>query len=94
MISALEYGGATGAAILPLVLKFGNNISPEEYPKVILAPITKLYSSPDRGLRMALLEHLPDYVEKLDKNIVSDKIFPHLVSTNVLMENCVILILA
>jgi hypothetical protein len=28
---------------------------------------------------MALLEHLPEYVEKLDKKAVSDKIFPHLV---------------
>ncbi|KJA27713.1 hypothetical protein HYPSUDRAFT_130539 [Hypholoma sublateritium FD-334 SS-4] len=78
LISALEYGGASGATILPLVLQFGVNVSPEEYPKVILAPIIKLYASPDRGLRMVLLEHLPEYVEKLDKKIVSDKIFPHL----------------
>lgn len=81
MISALEYGGASGATILPLVLQFGANASPEEYPKVILAPIIKLYASPDRGLRMVLLEHLPEYVDKLDKKTVSDKIFPHLVST-------------
>ncbi|KAF8813689.1 ARM repeat-containing protein [Phlegmacium glaucopus] len=78
LLSALEFGGASAAAILPLVLQFGTNTSPEEYPKVILAPIIKLYASPDRGTRMALLEHLPEYVDKLDKKAVSEKIFPHL----------------
>ncbi|KAF9559894.1 ARM repeat-containing protein [Agrocybe pediades] len=78
LLSALEFGGATAATILPLVLQFGANTSPEEYPKVILAPIIKLYASPDRGTRMALLEHLPQYVDKLDKKAVSEKIFPHL----------------
>ncbi|KAF8972894.1 armadillo-type protein [Flammula alnicola] len=78
LLSALEFGGASGVTILPLVLQFGANVSPEEYPKVIVAPIIKLYASPDRGLRMALLDHLPEYVDKLDKKAVSDKIFPHL----------------
>ncbi|KAF9484514.1 ARM repeat-containing protein [Pholiota conissans] len=78
LISALEYGGASGATILPLVLQFGANVSPEDYPKLILNSIIKLYASPDRGLRMALLEHLPEYIDKLDKKAVSDKIFPHL----------------
>jgi SCY1-like protein 1 len=79
LLSALEFGGASGATILPLVLQFGNNVDPEDYAKIILAPITKLFGSPDRGTRMALLEHLPEYVDKLDKKSVSDKIFPHLV---------------
>ncbi|KIM45100.1 hypothetical protein M413DRAFT_441766 [Hebeloma cylindrosporum] len=78
LLSALEFGGASGASILPLVLQFGNNIGPEDYTKVILAPIIKLFASPDRGTRMALLEHLPEYVDKLDKKTVSDKIFSHL----------------
>ncbi|KAG5352188.1 hypothetical protein C0989_003269 [Termitomyces sp. Mn162] len=69
LITALEYGGATAAMILPLVLQFGVNVSPEEYPSLILAPLIKLYASPDRGTRMALLDHLPEYAEKLDKKI-------------------------
>ncbi|KAF8160923.1 hypothetical protein B0H34DRAFT_698710 [Crassisporium funariophilum] len=78
LLSALEFGGASAATILPLVLHFGTNVAPEEYSKVILAPIIKLFASPDRGTRMALLEHLPEYVDKLDKKAVSEKIFPHL----------------
>ncbi|KAF9528532.1 ARM repeat-containing protein [Crepidotus variabilis] len=78
LLSALEYGGANAATILPLVLQFGTNVTPEDYPKLILTHIIKLYGSPDRGTRMALLEHLPEYIDKLDKKAVSDKIFPHL----------------
>ncbi|KAG5646819.1 hypothetical protein DXG03_002196 [Asterophora parasitica] len=78
LVTALEYGGASAATILPLVLQFGSNVSPEDYSNIILAPLIKLYSSPDRGTRMALLDHLPEYADRLDKKTVSDKIFPHL----------------
>lgn len=83
-MSALEYGGASAATILPLVLRFGKNVSPEDYPTVILAPLVKLFASPDRGTRMALLDHLPEYADKLDKKTVDSKVFPHLVSPCVL----------
>lgn len=78
-MSALEYGGASAASILPLVLQFGANATTEEYSNIVIGPLVKLFASPDRGTRMALLDHLTDYVEKLDKKTVSDKIWPHLV---------------
>lgn len=78
-MSALEYGGASAASILPLVLQFGANATAEEYSNIIIGPLVKLFASPDRGTRMALLDHLTDYAEKLDKKTVSDKIWPHLV---------------
>ncbi|KAJ7755752.1 armadillo-type protein [Mycena maculata] len=78
LVSALEFGGASAVTILPLVLRFGKNVSPEDYPTVILGPLVKLFASPDRGTRMALLDHLPEYAEKLDKKTVESKVFPHL----------------
>jgi SCY1-like protein 1 len=81
LVSALEFGGASAATILPLILQFGANVPPEEYADRVLTPLVKLFPSPDRGTRMALLEHLGEYAEHLDKKIVSEKIFPHLVST-------------
>lgn len=80
LISALEFGGASAAAIVPLVLQFGKGVSPEEYPTVILTHLVKLYASPDRGTRMALLDHLPEYADKMDKKTVCDKVWPNLVS--------------
>ncbi|KAF4599678.1 hypothetical protein EYR40_006777 [Pleurotus pulmonarius] len=78
LVSALEYGGASAATILPLVLKFGENVASEEYAKIILTPLVKLFASPDRGTRMALLDHLPEYAERLDKKMVNDQIWPNL----------------
>lgn len=66
--------------MLPLVIQFGKNLPPEDYPKAIITPLIKLYASPDRGTRMALLDNLPEYADKLDKKTVSEKLFPHLVS--------------
>lgn len=78
LISALEYGGAAAPAILPLVLQFGKSLPPTDYPNVILGPVVKLFASPDRGTRMALLDHLPEFAQYLDKKLVSDKIWPNL----------------
>ncbi|EIN12027.1 ARM repeat-containing protein [Punctularia strigosozonata HHB-11173 SS5] len=78
LVSALEYGGAAATAIIPLVLQIGKNVSPDDYSGIILAPLVKLYASPDRGTRMALLEHLSEYCDKLDKKTVVDKIWPNL----------------
>ena len=70
LASALEFGGASAPAIIPLILEFGKNIPSQEYPSVILVHIVKLYASPDRGTRMALLDSLSDYSDKLDKKTV------------------------
>ncbi|KAI0743379.1 ARM repeat-containing protein [Daedaleopsis nitida] len=80
LISALEFGGASAAAIVPLVLQFGKGVPPEDYSTVILTHLVKLYASPDRGTRMALLDLLPEYADKLDKKTVCDKIWPNLQS--------------
>ncbi|KAJ3749224.1 armadillo-type protein [Lentinula detonsa] len=78
LVSALEYGGASAATIVPLVLRLGKNVSDDKYENAIVAPVVKLFASPDRGIRMALLDHLPEYADKLDKKTVDGKIFPHL----------------
>lgn len=80
LASALEFGGASAPAIIPLILEFGKNIPSQEYSSVILVHIVKLYTSPDRGTRMALLDSLPEYSDKLDKKTIVDKIWPNLVS--------------
>ncbi|KAF9219571.1 ARM repeat-containing protein [Gyrodon lividus] len=78
LVSALEYGGASAAAIVPLVLQFGKNVATDDYSNVVLAPLVKLYASPDRGTRMALLDSLQEYADKLDKKAVVDNVWPNL----------------
>ncbi|KAH7908980.1 hypothetical protein BJ138DRAFT_1067846 [Hygrophoropsis aurantiaca] len=78
LLSALDHAGASAASILPLILALGASVSPQEYSSAVLAPLVKLYASPDRGTRMALLDALPEYAEKLDKRMVTEQVWPHL----------------
>ncbi|KAF5388789.1 hypothetical protein D9757_005678 [Collybiopsis confluens] len=78
LVAALEYGGASAATIVPLVLRIGKGVSVDKFGESIINPLVKLYASPDRGIRMALLDQLPEYADKLDKRTVDGKIFPHL----------------
>ncbi|KAH9062370.1 armadillo-type protein [Lactarius vividus] len=65
-------------SIVPLVVQLGSYVLPDEYKTLVLEPLVKLFSNPDRGTRMALLDALPEFADKLDKQMVSDKIWPNL----------------
>lgn len=84
LVSALERGGAStsAASIVPLLLQLGKNVpTDEEYVSVVIGPVVSLFASPDRGVRMALLDNLDEFKDKMDKKIVVDKVWPHLVGT-------------
>ncbi|KAI0258684.1 hypothetical protein BC834DRAFT_910313 [Gloeopeniophorella convolvens] len=68
----------SASSIIPLVIQLGTYVPPDEYRKLVLEPIVKLFANPDRGTRMALLDALPEFAEKLDKQTVSEKIWPNL----------------
>ena len=70
----------SGPSIIPLVIQLGTYVSSDEYKSLVLEPVIKIFANPDRGTRMAILEVLPEFADKLDKQIVSEKIWPHLVS--------------
>ena len=67
-------------SIIPLVIQLGIYVPSDEYKSLVLDPVIKLFANPDRGTRMAILEVLPEFADKLDKQTVSEKIWPHLVS--------------
>lgn len=82
LVSALERGGAStlAASIIPLLLDLGKNITTnEEHVTAVVGPVVSLFASPDRGVRMALLDNLDEFKDKLDKKMVADKLWPHLV---------------
>ncbi len=83
LLHSLSLPTAPSSAILPLVLKIGNTVPAQRWGQVVLEPVVRLWASPDRGTRMALLEGLSmegGYGDKLDKSTVTDKVWPHLVS--------------
>ncbi|KAF9792518.1 ARM repeat-containing protein [Thelephora terrestris] len=81
LVSALDRGGASASAasIVPLLLQLGKNVpTDEEYVTVVIGPVVSLFASPDRGVRMALLDSLEDFKDKMDKKTVVDKVWPYL----------------
>jgi SCY1-like protein 1 len=84
LVSALERGGAStsAASIVPLLLQLGKNVpTDEEYVAAVVGPVVSLFASPDRGVRMALLDNLDEFKDRMDKRTVVDKVWPHLVCT-------------
>ena len=72
-----------GSRVLLPILKLGASLSKEEYDKVILGSIVKMYGSPDRQMRLMLLENMDKYIDKIGEHtkIINDKIFPQIVRT-------------
>lgn len=68
------------ASVLPLVLQLGSSLSNADWTTSVLPPILKAYASPDRSVRITLLEALPTYIERIDNKRVSDSIWPNVVS--------------
>ena len=66
--------------LLPLVLRLSQPLPQEEWTKSMVASLIKAFASPDRLTRMALLENLTLYVDRLENKTVTDKIWPNLIS--------------
>lgn len=79
LLHSISLPTAPSGAMLPLVLELGKLVPPAEYIKMVLDPVIKLFASTDRGTRMALLDGLGEYVDKLDQRMVSERMWPHLV---------------
>ena len=79
LLHSLSLPTAPSSAMLPLVLELGKVVPSSDYGKLVLEPVIRLYSSPDRGTRMALLDGLAEYSDKLDSKTVVEKVWPHLV---------------
>eukprot|EP00741_Cyanophora_paradoxa_P002368 tig00000601_g2294.t1 len=76
LISAMEMMGPGGARVLPSVLKIAGQLPSSEFEGLMAAHLAKWFASADRGIRMALLQGLPDYIQHCTMSLVNDKIFP------------------
>lgn len=65
--------------MLPLILHLAVKVPPSDYDSLVLTPLVKLFASPDRGTRMALLDHLSEFADKLGTKVVVADVWPHLV---------------
>ncbi|SCV69517.1 BQ2448_2537 [Microbotryum intermedium] len=78
LVRTFEFGGG-GPALLPIILNLASGLSEQEYSHSIIQPLVRMFATPDRATRMALLEGLDKFADKLSNKDVTEKIWPHLV---------------
>ena len=78
LIKSLEFGGG-GPKVFSVVMKIAMKLSDEEYDARITSVIVRLFASPDRAMRVCLLDNLPLMIDRLPQRVVNDQIFPQMV---------------
>lgn len=78
LLKSIEFGGG-GPKVFASVMKIGAKISDEEFNIRITPVIVRLFSNPDRAIRVCLLQNLPSMIDHLSTKIINDKIFPQMV---------------
>lgn len=79
LLKSIEFGGG-GPKVFGVVMKISSKLSDEEYDAQITPVIVRLFASPDRAIRVCLLDNLPLMIDHLSQKIVNDKIFPQMVT--------------
>lgn len=78
LLKSVEFGGG-GPKVFAFIMKLGSKLSDDEFDSRITPVIVRLFASPDRQMRVTLLDHLPSMIDHLSQKIVTDKIFPQMV---------------
>lgn len=83
-LSATAPAGSVGSApagrMLPLILQLGAPLADSDWSRTVGPTVLKAFTSPDRTVRITLLEALPTYTSRFDTKQVSDKIWPNLLT--------------
>ena len=78
MLKSVEYGGG-GPKVFNFVMKIGAKLPDEDWESLLNPTLLRLFASPDRRMRVCLLDHLPTMIEHFPQKVVNDKIFPQMV---------------
>ena len=79
LLKSVEFGGG-GPKVFGFVMKIGAKLSDDEYDSRITPVLLRLFASPDRQMRVCLLDHLPSMIDHFSQKVVTDKIFPQVVT--------------
>jgi SCY1-like protein 1 len=79
LLKSVEFGGG-GPKSLALVMRIAAKLTDEEYDTRITPVIVRLFTIPDRAMRVCLLDNLPHMIDHLSQKLVTDKIFPQMVT--------------
>ncbi|CEP15877.1 hypothetical protein [Parasitella parasitica] len=77
LIKAFEFGSG-GAKALSAIVKVGEHLSDAEYESVVIQPIIRMFASPDRAIRISLLENMPKFIDHMTNKMITNQVFPHI----------------
>jgi SCY1-like protein 1 len=78
LLKSVEFDGG-GREVFAVVMKIAKTLTDEEFEGKVTPVIVRLFSNPDRAIRVCLLDNLPLMIDRLPQKIVNDKIFPLMV---------------
>lgn len=87
LLKSVEFGGG-GPKVLSVVMKISAKLAEDDFDSKVAPVIIRLFSSPDRALRVSLLDNLPLMIDRLSPKVVNDKIFPQMVSLSIVLNEC------
>ena len=79
LLKSAEFGGG-GSRVFALIMRIGSKLTTDEYNAQVTPVVVRLFSSPDRALRVCLLDNLNLMIDHLPGKVANDKIFPQMVS--------------
>ncbi|KAK0106893.1 hypothetical protein ONS95_003612 [Cadophora gregata] len=79
LLKSVEFGGG-GPKVFGVVMKISKKLTDDEFESKVTPAVVRLFSSPDRAIRVSLLDNLPIMIDRLPQKIVNDKIFPQMVT--------------
>lgn len=79
LLKSVEFGGG-GPKVFAAIVKIGAKLSDDEWESRLLPVVLRLFASPDRAMRVCLLDNLPAMIERIPQKDVNGKIFPMMVS--------------
>ncbi|KAK5092461.1 Nuclear aminoacylation-dependent tRNA export pathway component [Exophiala xenobiotica] len=79
LLKSVEFGGG-GPKVFGAILKVGAKMSDDEWETKLLPLILRLFASPDRAMRVCLLDNLSGMIDRIPQKDVNGKIFPMMVT--------------
>ena len=79
LMKSVEFGGG-GPKVFKVILQIGAKLFDDEYESQLTPVLVRLFASPDRAMRVCLLDNLPLMIDRLSTKIINDRIFPNIVS--------------
>ncbi|KAK2625347.1 hypothetical protein QTJ16_005716 [Diplocarpon rosae] len=79
LLKSVEFGGG-GPKVFSVVMKISKKLTDEEFENKVTPAVVRLFGSPDRAMRVSLLDNLPVMIDRLSQKVVNDKMFPQIVT--------------